>query len=157
MAMKLQKMDVSASLPVAARPTLSLHLSSVLQDASDAVVQVGNWLEGENVDSERIADITLVLAESLNNVIEHAYSYQESGLIEIKARIRGVTMSLQIVDGGLPFVGPPDEVSVSSPNETLDELPEGGFGWFLIQKLTEDIHFSHSRGKNRLTLVLLLT
>lgn len=138
------------------RPTLDLHISSDLDEASDAVVQVGDWLEAERVDPECIGDITLVLAESLNNVIEHAYSFKEGGLIEIRARMRDAAISLQIIDSGTPFVGPPDAVTLSHPGDVLDDLPEGGFGWFLIQSLTEDIHFSHDAGKNKLTLVLVL-
>ena len=33
-------------------------------------------------------------------------------------------------------------------------MPDGGFGWFLIKSLTEDIHFSRAGDKNKLTLVV---
>ncbi len=145
---------LAGSLP--RRPTLDLHISSVLDEATDAVTQLGDWLDAEQVDPECIGDITLVLAESLNNVIEHAYSFQEDGLIEIKVRMRAEAISLQILDGGVPFVGPPDTVKLDQPSDILDDLPESGFGWFLIQNLTDDIHFSHDAGKNKLTLVLAL-
>lgn len=151
-----QRSNANAAAKTSPKPTLDLHISSVLEEATDAVVQVGDWLETERVDPECIGDITLVLAESLNNVIEHAYSFQEGGLVEIKARIRATTISLQILDGGKPFVGPPETVTLNQPGDVLDDLPEGGVGWFLIQSLTEDIHFAHDAGKNKLTLVLAL-
>lgn len=136
------------------RPTLDLNIYSDLQQASEAVTRVGKWLEQEHVDSECIGDIMLVLAEALNNVIEHAYGTETSGDIQIKGTLRAQTLSVQIVDKGRPFDGPPDEVILNTEVYELSEMPDGGFGWFLIKSLTEDIHFSHDGGMNKLTLVV---
>ncbi len=136
------------------RPTLDLNIYSDLCLASEAVSRVGKWLEQENVESDCIGDVMLVLAEALNNVIEHAYGSEQKGHIQIKATLRAQTLSVQIVDRGKPFDGPPDEVSLNTDKYALSEMPDGGFGWFLIKSLTEDIHFSHDGGQNKLTLVV---
>lgn len=136
------------------RPTLDLNIYSDLKQASEAVARVGRWLEQEHVESGCIGDVMLVLAEALNNVIEHAYGTETSGDIQIKGTLRSQTLSLQIVDKGRPFEGPPDEVILNTEVYELSEMPDGGFGWFLIKSLTEDIHFSHDGGKNKLTLVV---
>jgi serine/threonine-protein kinase RsbW len=136
------------------RPTLNLNIYSELKQASEAVARVGKWLEQERVESECIGDVMLVLAEALNNVIEHAYGTETSGDIQIKGTLRAQTLSLQIVDKGRPFDGPPDEVILNTEVYELSEMPDGGFGWFLIKSLTEDIHFSRDGDKNKLTLVV---
>lgn len=138
------------------RPTLDLNVYSDLKQASEAVNRVGRWLEQERVESECIGDVMLVLAEALNNVIEHAYGTETSGDIQIKGTLRAQTLSVQIVDKGKPFDGPPDEVVLNTEKYELSDLPDGGFGWFLIKRLTEDIHFSRDGGKNKLTLVVAL-
>lgn len=136
------------------RPTLDLNIYSELKQASEAVSRVGKWLEQERVETECIGDVMLVLAEALNNVIEHAYGTETSGDIQIKGILRAQTLSLQIVDKGRPFDGPPDEVILNTEVYELSEMPDGGFGWFLIKSLTEDIHFSREGDKNKLTLVV---
>lgn len=136
------------------RPRLDLNIYSDLDQASEAVARAGRWLEGERVDPECIGDVTLVLAEALNNVIEHAYGTETSGDIQIKGTLRALTLSLQIVDKGKPFDGPPDEVVLNTEKYDLSDMPDGGFGWFLIKSLTEDVHFSHDGDKNKLTLVI---
>lgn len=136
------------------RPRLDLNIYSDLRQASEAVARVGKWLEQENVESECIGDVMLVLAEALNNVIEHAYGSERKGDIQIKATMRAETLSTQIVDQGKPFDGPPEKVDLNTETYDLSELPDGGYGWFLIKSLTEDIHFSHEAGKNKLTLVV---
>lgn len=147
-------LKTEGTLPVL--PTLDLNIYSDLRQASEAVVRVGKWLEQEHVPSDCIGDITLVLAEALNNVIEHAYGDDRKGDIAVKATLRARTLSMQIVDGGRPFHGPPEEVTLQTETYDVADMPDGGYGWFLIKSLTEDIHFSHSGGKNRLTLVVAL-
>lgn len=138
------------------RPTLDLNIYSDLQQASEAVARVGKWLEREGVESECIGDVMLVLAEAVNNVIEHAYGVDTRGDIEIKGTLRAQTLSVQIVDKGKPFDGPPHEVVLNTEKYELSDMPDGGFGWFLIKSLTEDIHFSNDGVYNKLTLVVAL-
>ena len=138
------------------RRQLDLKIDSALSEASRTVEQVGDWLAKENVAPEKIGDITLVLAESLNNVVEHAYGADLDGPIEVLVDRRGSTVSMQIVDDGTPFDGPPEEVALVTDGREVADMPESGFGWFLIKTLTEDIHFAHVDGKNKLTLVVSL-
>ena len=143
------------AFPVAPkRPLLLLNIASTLEQVSDAVAAVGNWLENEGIDPECIGDITLVMAEALNNVIEHAYNFAPNETIQIRTTLRQSTMSVQIIDSGVPFDGPPAQVPQKEIGEEIADLPEGGFGWFLIQRLCDDIHFAHADGRNKLTLVL---
>ena len=48
-------------------------------------------------------------------------------------------------DGGPPK-GHPAELGVD-----MQDLPEGGFGWFLIRTLTTDLRYRREAGRNRLS------
>jgi serine/threonine-protein kinase RsbW len=40
------------------------------------------------------------------------------------------------------------------PLDDLADLPEGGFGWYLIRSLTEELSYRRSNGINRLSFQL---
>lgn len=83
----------------------------------------------------------LVLAEALNNVVEHGYA-GVPGWIGVT---RGRGRAWRIVDAARPFR--PDQ------GGTMPEgAAEGGFGWPLIRALTEEARLRRTRGMNVLTL-----
>jgi serine/threonine-protein kinase RsbW len=93
----------------------------------------------------------LVLAEVLNNIVEHAFAGQPDGRIDIDitAAQSGVTCCIQ--DNGrampgevLPGGNLPD-IRVAVP-----DLPEGGFGWHLIRSLTSDLTYARTGDGNSL-------
>ncbi len=95
----------------------------------------------------------IVLAEALNNVVEHAYA-RHAGDIEITLRLSGSELFCKIVDTGLPM---PDG---SLPAGVLNRLaegappPEGGFGWFLIRTLSRDLEYRRVGACNLLSFRL---
>jgi serine/threonine-protein kinase RsbW len=102
-----------------------------------------------------LATVELVLAEALNNVVEHAYA-KHAGMIEMSLTQgpRGlactiVDSGLVMPDGKLPFGHLPD-----TDARSLDDLPEGGFGWHLIRSLTIDLSYHREAGWNRLSFTV---
>ena len=91
----------------------------------------------------------IVLAEALNNIVEHAYA-RHPGEIEISLQLRSNELVCRITDTGLPM---PDaklpEGNLVVINDA-DELPEGGFGWYLIRTLSHDLHYRREDGRNLL-------
>ena len=109
-----------------------------------------------NLDVEEEGTIELVLAEALNNIVEHAYpasvppgpiaircTHQTDGLI-VQVKDRGFAMP----DGKMP-VG-----ELSSLEVELEDMPEGGFGWFLIQHLAKDVTYVRVKEENHLKMRL---
>lgn len=83
-----------------------------------------------------------VLAEVLNNIVEHALAGCRNGVIRLCVAHRSGELNVVVrdngralPDGALPLGKP---ACVSGP---LDDLPEGGFGWFLIRNLAEDLDY----------------
>jgi serine/threonine-protein kinase RsbW len=99
----------------------------------------------------------LVLAEVLNNVVEHAYaSADHSGSITITLSAGAAGVDCLIVDQGLAMPGGvlPQGRLPGGPDTALQDLPEGGFGWHLIRTLTLDLTYVRNGGDNRLSLTL---
>jgi serine/threonine-protein kinase RsbW len=92
----------------------------------------------------------IVLAEALNNIVEHAYA-DGTGEIELTIRLNRRGLDCRIVDHGAPM---PDETLPSGLLAAPETLPEGGFGWFLIRALSEDLRYARVAGQNHLTFRL---
>lgn len=91
----------------------------------------------------------IVLAEALNNVVEHAYA-GGGGRIALQVWIDPGCTRCVIADRGRAMVEglPPG----NAPNPA--DLPEGGFGWFLIRSLASDLRYSRIGGVNELSFRL---
>ena len=95
----------------------------------------------------------IVLAEVLNNIVEHAYA-DMSGNIQITLCSRAGGVFVDIHDQGHPF---PQE---ALPQGTLPQtcptngLPEGGFGWFLIRSLVQNLTYRRVNVENHLSFLL---
>ncbi|MGR3501916.1 ATP-binding protein [Pseudaestuariivita sp.] len=112
-------------------------------------------LKSRKVDPEALGSVEIVLAEALNNVVEHAYDATECGDIEVNAQVLLGRVQFDILDTGrqMPFGTPPLGHPVDL-DTSADDLPEGGFGWFLIREMTETLEYTHQNGRNRLSLTL---
>ncbi|MDT8857381.1 ATP-binding protein [Paracoccaceae bacterium Fryx2] len=95
----------------------------------------------------------IVLAEALNNIVEHAYA-NSHGEIEVTLSLQPTGLDCRIVDFGHPMPGghPPD--GSLPPIGPEDTLPEGGFGWHLIRSLSRDLNYDRVDGCNRLSFRL---
>lgn len=92
----------------------------------------------------------IVLAEALNNIVEHAYA-QSPGEIEVTIELCRGGLTCRIMDAGLPLPGGALPDGQIAPLCAEDDLPEGGFGWHLIRTLSEDLHYRREGERNFLT------
>lgn len=99
------------------------------------------------------SSILIVVSEVLNNVVEHAYADQVGEVILTLLPIAGGIM-FEICDHGRPMPNlsaPSGQLPQSGP----DGLPEGGFGWYLIRTLAQDVEYSRVGRLNRLSFALM--
>ena len=89
----------------------------------------------------------IVLAEVLNNIVEHAYA-NSHGEIELALELGPGRLTCQITDRGAPMPDGTLSADPAPPPET--SLPEGGFGWSLIRTLAHDLEYRRANGVNRL-------
>lgn len=144
------------SASVRAREIRELHMTvailSVQEEVTSVISHICGWLQAHGVQEEVRQELELVLAEALNNVVEHAYLFEEDGEIEIKILLTPDKLQATISDRGRKFDGPPPMVETDVENLAFEDLPEGGFGWNLIQTLTDHVEFERRDGTNCLQL-----
>ncbi|WP_238365644.1 ATP-binding protein [Mesobacterium pallidum] len=136
------------------------HLSFESGDLAtrDALKSVVGNLHSRGLGGELVGSVELVLAEILNNISEHAYADRPTGPVDLRMSVSGGLLRVEIVDQGIPLpdTGLPGMGDADVPAETA-ELPEGGFGWFLIHQLTESLQYRRDTGRNRLTVTFACT
>jgi serine/threonine-protein kinase RsbW len=94
--------------------------------------------------------VEIVLAEVLNNIVEHAYAGRPGSIrLAVRTTADGIAIAVEddgraMPGGALPAGAAPDPAA----------LPEGGFGWHLIRSLCSRIDYRSAGGRNRLRLRL---
>jgi serine/threonine-protein kinase RsbW len=155
-----------------ARWAMSLVIPAQLRDVRAALGDVAAALAGEGVGPLDCATAELVLAEVLNNVVEHAYAAApcagqpvaaapdraggrrprpegRGGTIRIALTLRDAALDVRVEDLGRAMPGrvvPAGEMpDLEGPPESL---PEGGWGWAMIRELSQGLHYCRAPGRN---------
>ncbi|SDC71502.1 ATP-binding protein [Ruegeria marina] len=118
-------------------------------EAREGICSVAERLIRQGLAAERTGDVEIALAEAINNVVEHAYSGIEPGQIQVCCRLLADNLEIRIHDRGKPM---PDGNLPSGDPIVPADLPEGGFGWFLIRQLVNEIEYQRLGQGNLLSL-----
>ncbi|MEN8833487.1 ATP-binding protein [Pacificibacter sp.] len=119
-------------------------LSTIKSGLSDLEFSQDEW-----------STLELVVAEVLNNIVVHAYQERNDGMIETHMDHSNGSLLCKIIDTGNPMPGgelpnkPQSDLTCAT-----EDLPEGGFGWFLIRQLTKDLNYGRMEDQNVLTFRL---
>jgi len=97
--------------------------------------------------------VEIVLAEVLNNVVEHAYA-TKAGVIEVTLHLGDAGLLCRIVDSGAPLPGLRLPAGGLPRTGTGGDMPEGGFGWHLIRTLSQDLSYRRIGRRNLLSFRL---
>jgi serine/threonine-protein kinase RsbW len=127
-------------------PGDSLAVRAGLRSLFDTIL-----LRSLTADDRGAAEI--VLAEALNNIVEHAYS-NSHGEIDITLQLRQTELICTIVDTGKPMPDNSLPEGCLAPLGAVQDLPEGGFGWHVIRILSKDLHYQRKDGRNQLSFRL---
>lgn len=122
----------------------------------EALARLLEGLSPLALDIEEAGTVELVLAEALNNIVEHAYAPgNPAGPIKIRCQHKpdGLHLSIEDVGAAMPDGHMPLGVA-QDLNVDLMDMPEGGFGWFLIQDLAKDVRYQRVGDANLLNLRL---
>ncbi|MEL7150590.1 MAG: ATP-binding protein [Pseudomonadota bacterium] len=112
--------------------------------------EIEDELVAGGVPSEDIGSISIVLAEVLNNVVEHAFATSDGEDIRLILRVRSKSLLFEIRDKGKPMPkgrAPVGNHPMCEFNQ-FDALPEGGYGWFLIRELVQDLVYDRQDDEN---------
>jgi len=123
------------------------------------VQKVTQDLAENGISTEDIGTFEIVLAEALNNIVEHAYPEDAPGDIKLTVKRRATSLMVEVNDKGRPM--PKGRAPIGNHPMTEfnsdDAMPEGGYGWFLIRELVRDLVYDRQDGKNILLFRLPIT
>lgn len=118
----------------------------------DGLADAITALRALNLSGEEYGSIELVFAEMMNNIVEHAYADTPDGIIQLAIQPKELGLFCTLSDDGHPM---PDGAAPAGHFAPVDceigDLPEGGFGWFLIRDLARDLEYTRKGDKNILT------
>ena len=114
----------------------------VIQETTETLCDRGMGLDD-------LGSVEIVLAEALNNIVEHAYPEGQPGEVHLYVRQGRAGLLVEIRDTGKPM--PKGRAPIGNhpmAEFTNDPMPEGGYGWFLIRELVRDLIYDREDGEN---------
>src|SRR5438094_829707 len=124
---------------------ITLKVSSSTENLAlirDFVSRVGGLAGFDEAD---IAGLELAVDEACTNVIEHAYGYDISKEVIIRAIFDDEKLRIEVIDTGCGF-----DYSKVQPKELeklIAERKSGGLGLRLIKSLMDEVHYEIEPGK----------
>ncbi|MCP5074757.1 MAG: ATP-binding protein [Rhodobacteraceae bacterium] len=131
---------------------LNRNIKSCQSTVADLISEVNGKLKTQRFGTDRSGDICLLLAEALNNVVEHGYSYDSEGDIAVNLSATKECLQILIRDRGPQYAIPEPQEFAEPDNCGLEQLPEGGFGWGLIHMLASKVELRRKNGCNYLKI-----
>lgn len=120
-----------------------------------ALCKLKQGLKEMNLAAEDISSVEVVLGEVLNNIVEHAYGEGHEGRIAISVARELQMLRFHVIDeGGALPKGILPEGRLPKIEGSLEAMPEGGFGWYLVRNLAQDLAYSRNKGRNELAFTI---
>ena len=95
--------------------------------------------------------LTLVVEELFTNTVMHGLP--DGAPIELVLEALPGHIAVTYEDLGPPF-DPFAARELPTEADDIEHLPVGGLGLVLIVRLSEDLHYTHTDGRNRISLVM---
>lgn len=120
-----------------------------LSPAAEAIPDTAEWVArfgaGAGLDRRSCFQIQVVVAEALNNIVEHGHAASADGVIRVRCAVVGHDLEITIRDDGRPFDRLPSERFPAAQ-------AEGGRGWPIIVNWADSIEYRCAAEHNELTL-----
>lgn len=114
-----------------------------------AVQSVCKSLKSFDISDLTLVTVEIILAEVMNNIVEHAYARHSGGDIDLSCSRGSSSIHFEVIDQGKMFPG--GEIPSKQNHDLgtdLQDLPEGGFGWGLIRDMTTLLAYRRCEGRN---------
>jgi serine/threonine-protein kinase RsbW len=118
---------------------LRLRIDSRLEDVALIGYAVRGVCQGKGMSANDTDDVELAVCESVNNVVRHGPACRSGENVEVMVRAEERQLVVEIMD-----CAGPDEPNEPREPTSVDCLPEGGFGIYLIHSLMDRVeHLEH--------------
>lgn len=122
-----------------------IRFKSVSQNEGFARVVVGAFAAQANPTLEELSDVKMAVSEAVTNSIIHGYQNAPGGAIEIRARLRGKELYLEVSDEGR---GIADVAKAREPFYTsCPEADRSGMGFTVMETFMDTMEVQSSPGQ----------
>jgi serine/threonine-protein kinase RsbW len=102
---------------------------------------------GEDVDA-----LELAVCEAANNSIKHAYKGKPDGTVRVTLAVDDTGLVICVQDRGAPLEDTKKLANDLVAPRSINELPEGGMGLYLIRKAADSVGYKAGDRDNVLVL-----
>lgn len=132
----------------------NLLIDSTPMAVRHALKNIDHHLASLALSPDICGSVQLVLAEVMNNIVEHAYA-DMSGTIRMRLCRTPEHLLCHLTDSGHPMPNTDlPEGQAACENTALHDLAEGGFGWLLIREFAEYLEYKRIDGMNHLRFTI---
>lgn len=132
-----------------ARDICQISFPATFLDVRNALEKVRGQMARNACPEDCLNSVEIVLAEAMNNIVEHAYPTGTTGKIGLSVWQGDLGLDCAIFDEGRPV---PERIYNGARAPAVDadtmDLPEGGFGLFMILELAEGVKYSRRGSEN---------
>jgi serine/threonine-protein kinase RsbW len=124
---------------------MHLNIPANAEEIPEAAELVARFAASAGLDKQACFQIQVVVAEALNNIVDHGLDGEGSDSVHIHCGVVEDDLEINIRDEGRPY----DQL----PSQRFpDGRAEGGRGWPIIVSWADSIEYRSARGRNELTL-----
>lgn len=136
----------------ASAPDFALDFRASDSSVREVLSAVRQRMTKSGYDADSCGTVEVVLAEALNNIVEHAFADTGEGQVVLEMHEGGERLRFDLRDTGNPLPGLTlPAVRLPTQDVPVEDLPEGGFGWYLIHSLTTSLDYAREGRENHLS------
>lgn len=113
----------------------------------EARAWVTRVVQSAGLGQDEVLRVSLAMSEACANAYDHAYGGNKDGRIDLQVEVKDGFVRVTVRDYGTAF-----NHSAYLPPE-LTELPEDGYGIYLIQELMDDVTYTNMGIGTRVVMV----
>lgn len=153
---------MSSTQPSSDKQHLQYSIESSFESAASLAKTISaDFAASQSQQPAEVAEsMRLCLAEALNNVVEHAYDGREGLPIHVDLLVDDAEYEIRMIDQGRVMPNgcvPEVEIDEEIDFDDIENLPEGGFGLYLLQEELDTIVYDRRDDYNVLIMRKSLT
>lgn len=135
----------------------TFRLPATNEGVRTGVLNASALMRQNGASDADLTAIELVIAEALNNVVEHAYDGTTDGVMELRIDDRSPDYYFKILDNGRPMPNGRLPLGSSADSNLADfEQNEGGYGLFMIRQIARKLRYTREGPFNQLSFRITL-
>lgn len=132
--------------------TIELSIASRLELVQLLGLAIRGICGGLPFSKDEADALELAVCEAANNAIKHAYKGNPGGTVRVTLAADGTGVVICVFDHGVPLEDRQKLSNDLAVAQSLDELPEGGMGLFLIRNAADSVGYKAGEQGNVLVI-----